>query len=318
MSAREAAARWLDWLAKERRSSPRTVAAYRADLGLALDFLTDHLGGPPDLAALSALTLADFRAWLAHETRRAEVKAERGARGDHDGRARSRARRVSALRSYFRYLAEREGVETPVPALLVAPRAKKKLPRPLARDQAVAAPEEIGALARDGMAEARDVALFTLLYGAGLRIGEALALDVRDVGTGGGSMLRVTGKGGRSRMVPLLPVVSEALARWTRVHPAPAPDAPLFVGTRGGRLDAAVARRSIRLWRELSGLPDSVTPHALRHSFATHMLEGGADLRTIQELLGHASLSTTQTYTLANERHLLAVWTAAHPRAGTS
>ncbi|CAI9119469.1 tyrosine recombinase XerC [Brytella acorum] len=315
MKAGEAVETWLEWMARERRSSMRTVAAYRHDLGLALGFLTDHLGGEPDLAALGKLKVADLRAWLAHETARTEQKPTRRV-VTTDGRARSRARRLSALRSFFRYLAERYGIENPAPQLLAAPKTRKRLPRPLSREDALKAPEDIAALSHTTEGAVRDEALFMLLYGAGLRIGEALDLDCRDLGGAGDGLLRIVGKGGRERIVPLLPAVVTALEAWRRVHPAPSPDAPLFTGVRGGRLQAPVARRAMQTWREQAGLSSSATPHALRHSFATHMLEGGADLRSIQELLGHASLSTTQVYTLADERHLLSVWRSAHPMAG--
>lgn len=164
--------------------------------------------------------------------------------------------------------------------------------------------------------QARDTALFTLLYGCGLRIAEALSLNVRDAPkSGGDGSLRVVGKGSKERIVPVLPVVREAISAWLRLHPAAQPEAPLFLGARGKRLDAAVAQRTLRLYRRQTGLPEHATPHALRHSFATHLLAGGADLRSIQELLGHASLSTTQRYTNVDEARLLEVWRNAHPRA---
>ena len=164
--------------------------------------------------------------------------------------------------------------------------------------------------------QARDTALFTLLYGCGLRIAEALALDVRDAPLPARTaMLRVVGKGGKERIVPVLPAVREAIAAWLALHPDRQPDSPLFVGARGRRLDPAVAQRTLRQFRRLHGLPEHATPHALRHSFATHLLAGGADLRSIQDLLGHASLSTTQRYTAVDEARLLEVWRKAHPRA---
>ncbi|WP_336762768.1 tyrosine recombinase XerC [Asaia sp. VD9] len=300
---------WLDWLAHEKRSRPNTVLAYRNDVACALAFLTEHLGQEPDLDAFARLRTSDFRAWLAFDTARSE-----NGRGTADGRARSRARRVSALRSFSHYLATRHGLSAGALRQMKAPKVRKRLPRPLSRDMALSAPAEIASLAEHPLCAARDEALFTLLYGAGLRIGEALALDIRDCDRAGEAGLRVTGKGGKERIVPLLPNVLKTLMLWRNQHPCPTPDSPLFVGLRGKRLQAAVARRVMHVWREQSGLDASATPHALRHSFATHLLEGGADLRAIQELLGHASLSTTQAYTLADERHLLAVW-QAHPRA---
>jgi len=309
MQMHECLENWLDWLAHEKRARPNTVQAYRTDVTATLAFLTDHLGQEPDLDAFSALRTADFRAWLAYDAGRAE-----GRRGTPDGRARSRARRVSALRSFMQYLTTSHGINASALRQLKAPRARKRLPRPLSRDMACAAPVEIASLANDPLCAARDEALFTLLYGAGLRIGEALALNVRDYDRSTEIGLRVMGKGGKERIVPLLPNVMKALSMWRAQHPCPLLEAPLFVGLRGKRLQPAVARRVMQVWREQSGLDNSATPHALRHSFATHLLEGGADLRAIQELLGHASLSTTQNYTLADEKHLLAVW-QAHPRA---
>ncbi|EHH67840.1 tyrosine recombinase XerC [Gluconobacter morbifer] len=314
MMALDALRDWTEWLQHEKRSSLRTVEAYRHDIILALNFFGQHLGEEVTLQALQTLSLADLRAWLAHETARGEKPGRRVTSAD--GRARSRARRVSALRSFYRYLALRHDVSNPAPSLLATPRLKKRLPRPLSRVQALSAPEGISDDAETSQAALRDRALFTLLYGTGLRIGEALALDVRDLTAAGANMLRVIGKGGKERLVPLLPAVQEALATWKAAHPAPAPDAPLFCGVRGGRLNPGVAQRAMREWRKGEGLPDSATPHALRHSFATHLMEGGADLRSIQELMGHACLSTTQTYTLADEKRLLEVWQKAHPRAG--
>ncbi|AFW01035.1 recombinase XerC [Gluconobacter oxydans] len=313
MMAHDALRDWTEWLTHERRSSLRTVEAYRHDIVLALAFFEQHLGGDVDLTSLAKLSLADLRAWLAHETARSEKPTRRTTNAD--SRARSRARRVSALRSFYRYLAVRFDVSNPAPGLLATPRLKKRLPRPLGQEQALAAPEGISDDAYTSAAALRDKALFTLLYGTGLRIGEALALDIRDLSNAGENMLRVLGKGGKERLVPLLPAVREALETWKAAHPSPSPDAPLFCGTRGGRLNPGVAQRAMREWRKGEGLPDSATPHALRHSFATHLMEGGADLRAIQELMGHASLSTTQAYTLADEKHLLDVWRKAHPRA---
>ena len=303
MSPAEAArAEFLDWLALERRASPLTVEAYGRDIFSFLGFLTVHLGGEPDLSLLSGLRLADFRAWLAFEA------------GEGAGAA-TRARHVSAVRSFFRFLARRRGVTNTQLRLLETPKARRPLPRALTPPQARAVAEDIGEESDHAAVQARDVALFTLLYGCGLRISEALALDVRDAPLPGGTnMLRVVGKGEKERVVPVLPVVRAAMAEWLRCHPAPAPAAPLFTGTRGARLNPGVAQRTMRHFRQHSGLPEHATPHALRHSFATHLLSGGADLRAIQDLLGHASLSTTQRYTSVDEAGLLEVWRRTHPR----
>jgi integrase/recombinase XerC len=302
MTAGAARTAFLAWLAQERRASPLTVEAYARDLAAFLGFLTVHLGAEPDLALLAALRVADLRAWLAHE-------AAGGA-----GPA-TRARHLAAVRSFFRYLARRHGVTNPQVKLLAAPRVRKPLPKALSPAHARAVAQEIGEISDERAIAARDVALFSLLYGSGLRIAEALALDVRDAPLpDGAAPLRVTGKGSRQREVPVLPAVRAALASWLALHPDRRPGAPLFLGAKGGRLNAGVAQRALRQFRRLNGLPEHATPHALRHSFATHLLAGGADLRAIQDLLGHASLSTTQRYTSVDEAQLLAVWKTTHPR----
>ncbi|MFT9425384.1 tyrosine recombinase XerC [Acetobacter syzygii] len=318
MTAEDAVQKFLAWMAVEKRASLRTIDAYRGDLARFLAFMTLHMGGLPNMQGLGSLTLRDFRAWLAHEQVQAQQQASRplARKTSPDQAARTRARRVSALRSFFKYLARREGVENPAISLLRLPRTKKTLPRPLGREDALAAPEDIASMAHTPMEEQRNATLFLLLYGCGLRISEALNLNMADLHSmSADGVLRIRGKGSKERLVPVLPVVRAALEAWRRRHPAPAPDSPLFVGVRGGRLQPAIAQKAMREWRIGNGLPDHVTPHALRHSFATHLMEGGADLRVIQELLGHASLSTTQRYTLADEARLLDVWTRAHPRA---
>ncbi len=316
MSGAEALEAFLDWMRRERRAAPLTLVAYRHDLAGLLGFLATHLGAEADLAALDRLSHADLRAWMAHEAARLAAASARRPRSTRQGNHRSRARGVAAVRAFYRYLARRHGLRNAAPALLAAPRAAPRLPRPLAPTQALDLPDGVGGLAASPMAAERDAALFTLLYGCGLRISEALALDLRHLPREPGRPLLIRGKGGRERWVPVLPAVFEALAAWRARHPDPCPEAPLFPGVRGGRLDPAVAQRALRAWRRLAGLPEHATPHALRHSFATHLMEGGADLRAIQELLGHASLSTTQLYTLADETRLMQVWRRAHPRAG--
>lgn len=303
MGGEEARGAFLEWLERERRAATLTVEAYGADIAGFLGFLTQHLGGEPDLVALGALRQADVRAWLAADA------------ADGIGNA-TRARRLSAVRTFFRFLARRLGVENPALALIATPRAKRPVPRALGLDQASDVTERIGEMSDAAAIQARDTALFVLLYGCGLRIAEALALDVRDAPlSGSDGMLRVVGKGSKERIVPVLPAVREAIGAWLALHPDRQPDSPLFLGARGGRLDPAVAQRTLRLFRRLYGLPEHATPHALRHSFATHLLAGGADLRSIQDLLGHASLSTTQRYTAVDEARLIEVWRKAHPRA---
>lgn len=302
MRADAAGRAFLTWLADERRASPLTIEAYSTDLAAFLGFITRHVGAEPDLAALAALRAADFRAWLADEA------------GKRKGNA-TRARYLACVRSFFRFLARRHGVRNPQLRLLTAPRVRRPLPRALGENEARRVTAEIGDMSEAAATQARDVALFTLLYGCGLRIAEALALNVADAPRAGSDApLRVIGKGSKPRLVPVLPVVRAAMSAWLRLHPSPSPDAPLFLGVRGGRLDAAVAQRTLRNFRRLAGLPEHATPHALRHSFATHLLGAGADLRAIQELLGHASLSTTQRYTSVDAARLLEVWRQTHPR----
>ena len=302
MTGEQARAAFLDWLGGERRASPLTVEAYAADIAAFLRFLTPHLGGEPDAVALAGLRPADIRAWLAAQTAEGQGNA-------------TRARHLSAVRSFFRYLLRRHGIDNPALRLIATPRSKRPVPKALVPVQACAVAEDIGEMSESAAMQARDAALFTLLYGCGLRIAEALALDVRDAPLGGDAVLRVVGKGSKERVVPVLPAVREAIAAWLRLHPDRHPDSPLFLGARGKRLDPAVAQRTMREFRRLHGLPEHATPHALRHSFATHLLAGGADLRAIQDLLGHASLSTTQRYTDVDTTRLMEVWRKAHPRA---
>ncbi len=307
----DALRRWLRWLAVERRAALHTLVAYRADVAAFLRFLGAHEGRAPRLADLAAADLATFRAWAA------KLSA--------DGlSATSRARAVSALRSLMGRL-DREGtLHNPAISALRTPKLPHRLPRPLAPADAMAVLDAAEAMAPDHWTGLRDRALFGLLWGAGLRIGEALALDGRDLPggpgrageSGGDGVLRVRGKGGKMRDVPLLASVERMIAGYRAACPYPiGRDDPVFRGTRGGRLAAGVAERRMRIVRQVLGLPEDATPHALRHSFATHLLAGGGDLRTIQDLLGHASLSTTQRYTEVDAARLIAVHAAAHPRA---
>ncbi len=306
MTGEDARQRFLDWLGNERRAAPLTVEAYGTDLADFLGFLVRHLGAEPGENDLAALRAADFRAWLAAQHAAGLAAA-------------TRARKLAALRSFYRFLARRHGLENPAIRLVSTPRVRRPAPRPLPPHDARAVTTDIGENSDSAMIQARDTALFTLLYGCGLRIAEALALDIRDAPLPGATgMLRVTGKGAKQRIVPVLPVVREAIAAWLPHHPDRQPGSPLFVGVRGGRLDPAVAQRTMRGFRRAHGLPEHATPHALRHSFATHLLAAGGDLRSIQELLGHASLSTTQRYTEVDAQAMLLVWSKAHPRAAAA
>jgi len=293
-----AVAAWLGWLEGVRRASPHTLAAYRRDLAAFLAFLADHLGAPPTLGALAGLGQRDFRAWLA---RRA---------ADH--KATSTARALAVVRSFFRYLDRGGHAHNPALARIATPRLPKSVPRALAVDDAADLLDAAGET--EGWTGLRDVAVLTLLYGSGLRIGEALGLTRRILPLG--DRLVVRGKGNKERVVPVLPVVAAAIDAYLAACPHDGEaDGPLFVGTRGGPLSARIVQLRIADLRRRLGLPEGATPHALRHSFATHLLAGGGDLRTIQELLGHASLSTTQRYTAVDAARLLEVYDKAHPRA---
>ncbi|MSP04897.1 MAG: tyrosine recombinase XerC [Acetobacteraceae bacterium] len=302
MSGEEARVAFLLWLGAERRASPLTLEAYGTDVSAFLGFLTRHHGVEPDLNTLARVDTSDLRSWLASEAK------------DGAGNA-TRARHLSAVKTFYRFLSRRHGVTNAAVHLISGPRTKPPLPKALTVTEAANITTDIAEVTDTALVQARDTALFTLLYACGLRIAEALALNVRDAPLPGmEAMLRVIGKGSKERIVPVLPVVREAMAMWLGHHPDCAPDAPLFIGVRGARLDAAVAQRTLRRYRQQTGLPAHATPHALRHSFATHLLAGGADLRSIQELLGHASLSTTQRYTSVDTAKLMDVWRRAHPR----
>jgi integrase/recombinase XerC len=295
-SARRA---WLDWLEHERRLAARTLTAYAADFDDLTDFLTGHLGGPVDHAALSALRPADLRAWLAARRRRGVGAA-------------SNARAIAAVRSFFRRMDQIGRLSNPAAQSLEPPRSPRRLPKPVSEAAARALVDGPVATRRDWQA-LRDRAVLLLLYGAGLRISEALALTVDDAPLG--SAVTVDGKGGRARRVPLLAIIGEAVEDYRRACPhEETPDRALFVGARGGALRPEIVQAAVRRLRGALGLPETVTPHALRHSFATHLLGGGGDLRAIQELLGHASLSTTQLYTEVDAEALWETYRRARPR----
>jgi integrase/recombinase XerC len=297
---------WLGYLNAERRMSPKTLDAYRRDAGQFLGFLAEHLGGAPGLAELAALTPQDVRAFMA------------ARRSDGIG-SRSLMRGLAGARSFARFL-ERNG-KGKVGALTAVrgPKVARTLPKPLAiaaakriTDAGLRAGEE-----REPWVIARDAAVLALLYGSGLRLSEALSLKRKEVPAPGAlDVITVTGKGSKQRMVPVLPQVLQAVADYLALCPMQIePDGPLFVGQRGGALSPRVVQLAMARLRGALGLPDSATPHALRHSFATHLLARGGDLRAIQELLGHASLSTTQIYTAVDTEQLLKAYRSAHPRA---
>lgn len=280
-------------LARDRRRSEHTVRAYRATAERLTAFLQGHWGGEGDLAQVSA---ADLRAYLAHR------------RGDGLSNA-SAARELSAVRAYLAWAAGKEATPR-----LKGPRVKKGVPRPVSPDEALGLAENVASEASEPWIAARDWAVLLLLYGSGLRISEAIGLTGAILPLG--ETLSVTGKRAKTRIVPLLPQVRAALDDYVRLDPWPiGRDKPLFRGAKGGPLDPAIIRRSVRAARVRLGLGDRTTPHALRHSFATHLLGRGADLRALQELLGHASLSSTQIYTAVDAAHLMDVYRNAHPRA---
>lgn len=297
----DALSRWLQGERATRDRSDHTIQAYQADLLAFLHFLGHYRAEPALPGNLGSLNQTDIRAFAGSER----------ARGLG---ARSLARRLSAVRSFIRWLADREGFEPSKVLNTRSPRFTRTLPRPLAPAQAM----DVLEMAAEGhdtpWVAARDLAVLTLLYGCGLRISEALNLDGRDWPFRDNLLIR--GKGGRERQVPVLPAAYQAVADYLRQCPwTISPDQPLFRGVRGGRLNSGIVAQAMKLARHRLGLPPTATPHALRHSFATHLLAAGGDLRTIQELLGHASLSTTQVYTGVDDAHLLAVYRAAHPRS---
>ncbi|MBO9669379.1 MAG: tyrosine recombinase XerC [Sphingobium sp.] len=289
---------WRDHLALEKRASAHTVRAYVATAERLLDWMEEMDGRTPDRAGLAKLTTGDLRAYLA------------ARRADGIGNA-SASRELSALRGFLKFAG---GEDAAVPAIR-GPRVKPGVPRPISPDEAVALAQDISESARNGWIGARDWAVLLLLYGAGLRISEALGLtgDLLPLT----DRIRVIGKRGKTRMVPLLPQVKEAIEAYLAECPYPADKGePLFRGARGGALSPALIRRAVQGARGRLGLHERTTPHALRHSFATHLLGRGADLRSLQELLGHASLSSTQIYTQVDAAHLLDVYRSAHPRSG--
>jgi integrase/recombinase XerC len=297
--------RWLTHLRAERRLSPKTLEAYARDLRQCLDFLCLHWGERVTLARFAALETTDIRAFMA--MRRADEVA-----------GRSLMRTLAGLRSFGRFL-EREGRgKLGALSAIRAPKVAKSLPKPIQMDAAkrLADADERAGETRETWVLARDAAVMALLYGSGLRISEALGLKRRDVPRPGeGDVLIVTGKGNKTRMVPVLHNVLTLIAEYVALCPYPLPaEGPIFVGARGGPLSPRIIQLAMERLRGALGLPDSATPHALRHSFATHLLSRGGDLRAIQELLGHASLSTTQVYTGIDTERLLEVYTSAHPR----
>ena len=296
---------WIQHLAAQRRVSPLTVEAYTRDLSQFFSFLTDHLGGRPNLSAFAELKPADLRAFM----------AKRRGQGIE---SRSLMRALAALRSFARHL-EREGKGKAAAFVAVrSPKIARSLPKPISSRAAIDM-MDVGTRAgetREPWILARDAAVIGLLYGAGLRISEALGIRRKDAPTAKSDSVTVIGKGAKTRSVPVIRPVSEAIEAYLALCPYTLkPDGPLFVGAKGGPLSPRIIQLAVERLRGALGLPDSATPHALRHSFATHLLARGGDLRAIQELLGHASLSTTQVYTAVDGSRLMEAWQSTHPRA---
>lgn len=297
---REALARWVDNL-RVGGAAGHTLTAYTRDVAGFLTFLGAHLGGSPGVPAVIALSTTDLRAWMA---------AERG-RGLA---AQSLARSLSAVKNFTGWLAERNGADATAILSARGPKFRRKLPRPLSVEAAADVLTRVGDQGQEPWISARDVAVVTLLYGCGLRISEALGLTGADKTLP--EVLRITGKGDKTRLVPVIPAARAAVARYAAVCPYDlTPGAPLFRGARGGALNPRLVQKVMEQARLQLGLPATATPHALRHSFATHLLSAGGDLRSIQELLGHSSLSTTQGYTAVDTARLMEVYLSAHPRA---
>ncbi|WP_339114238.1 tyrosine recombinase XerC [Thioclava sp. GXIMD2076] len=297
---RDAMQRWLLHLRGLEGASEQTIIAYGADLRGFLAFMHQYHGESLGVARIARLSTGDMRAWMAHERGRGLS-------------ARSLARALSSLKSFIRWLSDREGFDATAPLSARPPRFQRKLPRPLAEDAAVAMIEQVDLQAQDPWVAARDTAVLTLLYGCGLRISEALSLTGADLPLG--DSLTIMGKGRKERMVPLLPVARQSVETYLGLCPFPmAQDMPIFRGKRGGALNGRLIAKAMERARMALGLPATATPHAMRHSFATHLLSHGGDLRAIQELLGHASLATTQVYTAVDQARLMEVYRAAHPR----
>lgn len=295
--------KWQDYLNYERQVSRHTLRAYCADLTHFITFLNEYKGEALSLNTLSSVSLRDFRAWMSK-------KASDG-KGTCNA---SRARSLSGIKNFLTWLDKQGIMHNAAISTVRTPKLPHKLPRPLHENQAKEILKNAGLFATQDWLEARDRALFTLLYGCGLRINEALSLNIGDMPRD--KFIRVVGKGDKERQVPVIDIVEKALQHYLSLIPFPHESTrPLFIGTRGGRLNQGVAQKAMRELRKTLGLPENATPHALRHSFATHLLQNGANLREIQELLGHASLSTTQRYTEVNAEELLKIYKSAHPRA---
>jgi len=293
--------RWLASLSAVGGKAPKTIDAYRQDVAGYLHFMSGHIGAASSKNMLSRVDVKDMRSWMAH-ARRSGLSP------------RSLARALSAVKAFYRWLGEMHAIPTTSVLATRAPKFEKPLPRPVGKTAAVDLINQVELQSPEGWVAARDVAVVTLLYGCGLRISEALSLQRKDAPLP--EVLKIAGKGGKERIVPVLPAARVAVNEYLTLCPMPfEPTDPLFKGVRGGALNPRMIQKTMEQSRMQLGLPSTATPHAMRHSFATHLLEAGGDLRAIQELLGHSSLSTTQAYTAVDQARLMEVYKKAHPKA---
>ena len=300
-AVRKAIEEWHCWMLIERNCSNHTLDAYGRDISAFLSYLTNHLGFQPGLGELEGLTITDFRGYLA-------LRHNNGLSNT------STARAISTIRSFYKFLDGNEVLQNAAIKAVKTPKIARSIPKPLSQLEAKKAIDTIGKLHSTPWIAARDLAILILLYGCGLRISEALNLNVEDLPAG--NSIVINGKGKKQRIVPILPIVTDSINYYINICPKNLHgEGPLFIGAQGERVNAGVIQRQVRKLRIILALPTTATPHALRHSFATHLLARGGDLRTIQELLGHESLSTTQRYTDVDLTHLIRVFQESHPRA---
>lgn len=297
----DALRKWDDYLIHEKQVSKHTLRAYSSDVGHFIDFLFNHFAKPPCLDDLSEVSIRDFRAWMSRKAMDGTSNA-------------SRARSLSGVKNFLTWLDKQGILHNAAITAVRSPKLPYKLPRPMHETQAMDLIDQAGLNEKQDWIGMRNTALFMLLYGCGLRIDEALSLQIKDMPRDG--FLRVVGKGSKERQVPVMDLVEKTLKEYLSECPFPDDkNRAVFLGARGKRLNQGVAQKAMRDVRGALGLPENATPHAFRHSFATHLLQNGANLREIQELLGHSSLSTTQRYTEVNAEEMLKTYKSAHPRA---
>ncbi len=293
--------KWFNFLRYEKRLSKHTVRAYTTDINNFISFMSEHFGKAPSINDIASIKIIDFRSWLAR-------KAVNGTANS------SRARSLSGVKNFLNWMDKNGYAHNAAIGTLRTPKIQKKLPRPLYFKQIEDLISETINLTEKNWVGARDAAIFTLLYGCGLRINEALSLNIKDLPKN--DVIRIKGKGGKEREVPVIKIVKTAINKYRKICPYPeTSNRPLFLGEKGKRLNQGIAQKSMRSLRKQLNLPETATPHALRHSFASHLLQEGMNLREIQELLGHASLSTTQRYTDINVEQMMKIYKNAHPRA---